>query len=109
MSMAHTYEELHKMTVAQLREVAKGIEHKAVQGYTQLHKEQLLLAICAALGVDPHEHHEVVGINKSKVKAQIKKLKAQRAAATEAHDKKKLKEIRREIHGLKRRLRKATV
>lgn len=107
--MAHTYEELHKMTVAQLREVAKGVEHPAVQGYSQLHKEQLLLAVCEALGVDPHEHHEVVGINKSKVKAQIRELKNKRAAATEVHDKKKLKEIRKQIRKLKRRLRKATV
>ena len=47
--MAHTYQDLKEMTVAQLREVASGLEHEAVQGYTQLNKEHLLLAVCQAL------------------------------------------------------------
>lgn len=107
--MEHTYDELHKKTVAQLREVAKGIDHPAVQGYSQLHKEQLLLAICEALGIEAHEHHEVVGIDKTKVKAKIRKLKEARSKALEGKDSKKLKEIRREIHALKHKLRKAMV
>lgn len=107
--MEHTYEELHKKTVAQLREIARGIDHPAVQGYSQLHKEPLLLAVCEALGVDPHEHHEVVGLDKTKIKAKIRTLKEKRNKALEAHDHKKLKELRREIRGLKRRIRKATV
>jgi hypothetical protein len=40
--MAYTYEELKHKTIAQLREIAAGIDHPAVQGFTQLHKEQLL-------------------------------------------------------------------
>ena len=35
--MAHTYEELHIMTVAQLREVAK--ETGEVRGYSSMNKE----------------------------------------------------------------------
>jgi hypothetical protein len=34
------YEELKQMTVAQLREIAAGIEHDAVKGRTQLNFAQ---------------------------------------------------------------------
>ena len=56
--MAHTYEELSKMTVAQLREIAKGLDDSSLRGYTQLNKAHLLPAVCKALGVETHEHHE---------------------------------------------------
>ena len=49
--MAHTYHELKKMTVAELREIAKEIPHDAVQGYSQMNKDHLLVAICKALNV----------------------------------------------------------
>ena len=52
--MAYTFEELKHKTVAQLREIAAGIDHPAVQGFTQLHKEQLLPGLCKALGIDRH-------------------------------------------------------
>ena len=107
--MAHTYQDLKEMTVAQLREVASGLEHEAVQGYTQLNKEHLLLAVCQALSIDPHEHHEAVGINKAKIKADIRKLKVDRQAALEAKNRQQLKKIRREIRGLKRKIRKSLV
>ena len=57
----HTYEELRKKTVAELREIAKNLEHDAVKGYSQLNKEHLLPAVCQALGLDAYEHHHVVG------------------------------------------------
>ena len=107
--MEHTYEELSKKTVAQLREIAKGLDDPALRGYTQLNKAHLLPAVCTALGVETHEHHEVVGLNKSQMKSQIKKLKSEREAALEAHDHKQLKAIRRQIHVMKRQLRRATV
>ena len=107
--MAHTYHDLKEMTVAQLREVAAGLAHEAVQGHTQLNKEHLLLAVCQALSIDPHEHHEAVGIDKAKIKAEIRKLKVDRQAALEAKDGKGLKKIRREIRGLKRKIRKSLV
>ena len=107
--MEHTYHDLREMTVAQLREVAGTLEHEAVQGYTQLNKEPLLLAVCQALAVDPHEHHEAVGIDKAKIKADIRKLKVDRQAALEAKDHQELKKIRREIRGLKREIRKSLV
>lgn len=105
----HTYDEIKHMTVAQLREIASGLEHEAVQGYTQLHKDQLIEAVCTALGIEMHVHHEVVGIDKSSVKTRIRQLKSERDKVLEAGDKKKLKPILRQIHDLKRQIRKATV
>jgi hypothetical protein len=107
--MGHTYEELHKMTVSQLRDVAKDVEHDAVHGYSTMHKEQLLPALCQALGIEAHVHHEVVGIDKTRVKGQIKALKVVRDEILASGDAKELKRIRRRIRGLKRRIRKATV
>ena len=79
--MEYTYKDLKGMTVAQLREIAAGIEHEAVQGYTQLNKEHLIDAICAALGIEKHAHHEVRGINKGKIKSEIRSLKKERDKA----------------------------
>ena len=107
--MAHTYDELKTMTVAELREVAKGIQHEAVQGYSQLNKDHLLVAICKALGLDAHVHHAVVGLDKAAIKARIRALKKERAAALGAHDHAKLSAVRRRIHRLKRDIHKATV
>ena len=77
--MAHTYEELKKQTVAELREIAAGMSHEALQGYTQLNKEHLLVALCRALNLDMHEHHRAVGANKPALKAQIREQKHKRA------------------------------
>ena len=106
--MAHTYEELKHKTVAELREIAKGIEHDAVQGYTQMNKGHLIVAISKALGIQ-HEHHDVIGVDKSAIKARIRDLKTKRQAALEAHDHAELKVVRRTIHRLKRQIHKATV
>ena len=107
--MAYTYEELRHKTLAELRDIAKGIEqHEAVQGYTQLNKEHLVVALAKALGIQ-HTHHDVVGIDKGSIKARIRHLKTQRTAALEAHDHAQLKTVRRTIHRLKRQIHKATV
>lgn len=106
--MAYTYEQLKHMTLADLREIAKGTEHDAVQGFTQMNKEHLIGALAKAMGIQ-HEHHDVVGIDKASIKARIRQLKTQRAAALEAHDRAQLKVVRRTIHRLKRRIHKATV
>ena len=103
-----TYEQLRHKNLAELRDMAKDIQHDAVQGYTQLNKEHLVVAIANALGIQ-HEHHSVVGIDKSSIKARIRELKTQRAAAIDAHDHAQLKTVRRTIHRLKRRIHKATV
>ena len=103
-----TYEQLKHKTVAELRDMAKGIEHEAVQGYTQMNKDHLLVALSKALGIQ-HEHHSVVGVDKSSIKARIRELKTQRQAALTAHDHAQLKVVRRTIHRLKRQIHKATV
>ena len=106
----HTYEELSAMTVAQMREVAAGLgDHDALHGYTTMHKEELLQALCKVLGVEAHVHHEVVGIDKRKIKARIRDLKKERDAAIEAKDREKLKLARTRIRRLKHQIRKATV
>ena len=107
--MTHTYEELHSMTVAQLREVAKDMESEQLRGYSSMHKEDLLKALCETLGIEAHVAHHVVGLDKTKVKAEIRELKQQRQAAIDSGDHKELKKIRRQIHRLKRKIRKATV
>ena len=107
--MSYTFEELKHKRISDLREIAAGLDHEELQGHTQMHKEPLVLALCKALGIEAHEHHEIKGVDKATIKSQIRALKGKRDAAVEAHDHKELKRIRREIHGLKRGLHKATV
>ncbi len=97
------------MTVAQMREIAKGLDHEAVRGYTTMHKHELLPALCTALGVEAHEHHEAVGINKTTLKAQMRELKVKRDGALEARDLAELKDIRHKMKRLRRKIRRATV
>ena len=101
------FHELNGMTVAQLREVASGVE--GLTGHTQMRKDKLLEAICENLNIAMHEHHEVVGLAKTQIKQQIGALKARRDEALEKRDSSKLKLVRRRIHRLKRKLRRATV
>ena len=103
-----TYEQLKHKTVAELREMAQSIDHEAVQGFTQMNKEHLLVGLSKALGIQ-HEHHAVVGVDKGSIKARIRQLKTQREAAIAAHDHAQIKVVRRSIHRLKRRINKATV
>jgi hypothetical protein len=105
--VTYTYEQLKAMTVAQMREIAAGIKHDAVQGFTQLNKEHLLSALCKALNIDAHHHHKPAAtrVDKGKIKSQIKELKKKRDAALGAHDHVQLKSVRREMHKLRRALR----
>ena len=107
--MAHTYEELKKKKVSELREIAKDIENEKLQGYTQLNKDHLLKTLCDVLGIDMHEHHIAQISDKAKIKAKIKDLKTKRDEAIAAHNHRESKFIRRKIHNLKRTLRKAAV
>src|SRR5258708_21897472 len=104
--MAYTYHELKEKTVQDLREIAKDVkDQEAVKGYSQLNKDHLLPALCKALGIDSHEHHAVVGIDKPAIKSKMKALKAKRDAAIESHDPDALKSLRRQIHRLNRQIR----
>src|SRR6266508_5679317 len=107
--MAHTFPELKSKTLAELREIAAGIEHEAVKGYTQLNKDHLLAAICKALNIDMHVHHEVKGVDKTAIKARISEWQKKRDEALAANDRGKLKVALNHIHHFKHRLRKAMV
>ena len=105
--MAHTYEELKKKTIAELREIAKDIEHEAVQGYTQLNKDHLLPAICKALGIDAHAHHAAALAEKAAVKAKMRGISAEKAKALESGDHDLARRLRRQYHRLNQSLRAA--
>lgn len=109
--MSHTFDELKHKTVVQLREIAKTneAEHESLKGYTQLNKDHLITALCQALKIPMHAHHEARGIDKAAFKAKIKELQKQRVEALAAHDHAKLKVIRRSIHAYKHRIRAALV
>jgi hypothetical protein len=104
--VAYTYHELKGKTIQELRDIAKGVDNQeAVQGYSQLNKEHLLPALCKALNIDTHEHHQVVGIDKPAIKAKMRELKQKRDTALEARDRDALKSVRRQIHRLNRQIR----
>lgn len=103
--MVHTYEELKKKTVAELRELAGALQHEAVQGYTQLNKQHLLPALCKALGIEAHEHHAAIAAEKSMIKAQMREIKGAAEKARDAGDYETLHRLRRQLHSLNHSLR----
>lgn len=106
--MALTYEELKHKTVAELRDMAAGLDHPAVKGHTQMNKEHLLDALCEALSIPKHTHHDAKGVDKAALKQQIRELKKQRDSAIQAHDQTQIKAVRRQIHDIKVKLHRAT-
>jgi hypothetical protein len=103
--MAHTYESLKKLTIAELRDIAKELNHEAVQGFSQMNKDHLLPALCAALGIDAHAHHAAHGAQKAAARAKMRELKAKRQEAISSGDHEALKAIRRHYHRLNHSLR----
>lgn len=103
--MAHTYEELKHKTIAELRELAKDLQHEAVQGYTQMNKDHLLPALCKALGIEAHEHHAAMGAQKAATKAKMREIRSacEKAIADGDHD--TLRSLRRQYHKLNHGLR----
>src|SRR5262245_62684210 len=105
-AVAYTYHDLKGKTVQELRDIAATVEnHDAVQGYSQMNKDHLLPALCKALGIDTHEHHAVVGIDKPAIKAKMRELKSKRDSALVAGDHDQLKSVRRQLHRLNRQIR----
>ena len=100
----YTYGQLKKMTVVKLREIAQGLQNEALQGCLTMHKEQLLPILCKVLGIGAH--HAIHAAEKVRIKASIRKLKAQRDGAATGGDRAKAAAARKQIHALKRRLRK---
>lgn len=103
--MAHTYEELKKKTVAELRAIASATQHEAVQGYTQMNKDHLLPALCKALGIDAHEHHAAIAAEKGAIKARMREIKTACAKALAEADHDRLSHLRRQYHRLNHSLR----
>jgi len=107
--MAYPYEELKGKTIAQLRDIAKELHHDSLQGYTQLNKEHLLPAVCAALGIDTHQrHHHAGGVDffdKAAAKAKIRALRAERDKLMGTGDEAQLRALRHQIHTLKHKTR----
>ena len=72
--MTFTFPELKHKKLPELKEIAAGIT-PAVEGYTQMNKDHLLQAICAAPSIDMHVHHEIKGIDKGALKGKIREWK----------------------------------
>jgi len=107
--MAHTYDELKHKKVAELREIAAELGDDVIQGAKQLNKDHLLEELCKALKIEMHVHHEVVGIDKSTLKAQIKESKKKRDEAIQSKNREEIVKARNKIRRLKKELRKAMV
>jgi len=74
-----------------------------------MNKDHLLKGLCTALGLDMHVHHHAVGIDKTAIKARIRTLQKQRDAILASKERKELSSVLRQIHALKRTIRRATV
>jgi superfamily II DNA helicase RecQ len=100
------YHELYKKKVTDLREMAK--EHTDLPAAaTALNKDQLVDFLCEKLGIEK-PHKVAIGVNKTSIKGEIKELKKVRDEALSAQDHDKLKDTRRKMHRLKRKLHRAT-
>ncbi len=108
--MTYTWDELHKKPVAQLRKIAEEMgDHDELHGFLTMHKEDLLPKLCKVLGIEDHAHHNVVGIDKAKMKSQIRALKVKRDEALASGDRETMLDSRQKIKRLKRKIRRATV
>jgi len=106
---------LDKMTVVELRELAKE-EIPGIVGVTGMKKDQLLEAIKEARGIQEeapakkNKPKKTAGPKKvmsvQEIKQEIVKLRAERETMRQAKDKKKLEIIRRRINRLKKMTRK---
>ena len=95
---------LEKMTVTDLREMAKEIPD--ITGVHGMKKEELIVAIKRSKGiVDEPVKKKDASIGE--IKKKIKSIKSQRQAALEAKDKKMATVYKRRISRLKKKSRKA--
>ncbi|MGB3975635.1 MAG: hypothetical protein WBM02_05250 [bacterium] len=111
MSNTMTYDDLVKLPVTKLREIALTLE--VIQGVHGMNKEQVLRAICTVKNIE-NPHQKEAERKKSEARASITNLKKERTALraelAEKRDtlsksekeayRKKLKKIRRETRRL---------
>jgi hypothetical protein len=95
---------LEKMTTTDLRELAKGIE--GVSGVHGMKKEELIGALRKSKGIEV-EKVKKASASVHALKQQIRSLKAKRATAIEAKDRKLTTIFRRRISRLKKKTRRA--
>jgi len=100
----YTYEQLKGMTVAELRDIAKGIQDPALEGYSTWHKEHLLPELCKVLHIPMH--HVAAGQEKLRLKTAIRGAKARRDEPSARNNLAGQAFARQIIHAAKRRLRK---
>jgi hypothetical protein len=100
------YHELEKTTVSRLREMAKEKDPE-LKGTGGMKKQELVDLLAGMLGLSA-PHRVVSGVDKATLKAEIRRCKGMRDAAIQAGDRIKLKESRRQLHRLRRSLRRAT-
>jgi hypothetical protein len=100
------WKDLEKMTVLKLREEA--LKFPQIESVHGKNKEQLMDEIATAAGVEkPHVRFtETIVHTKSDLKHKIHDLKIERDNLVQAHDHKKLHDLRREMHELKHEIRK---
>lgn len=99
---------LDKMTAPELKEVAKTIP--GTTGVTAMKKADLIALIKEHRGIvdeEPEKDSDKKGINVKEIKKKIIDLKAAKAAAREAENKKEVDILRRRINRLKKMTRKA--
>lgn len=94
---------LDKMTVKELREIAKDIP--GITGVHAMKKDELITEIKAAKGIKDKPVKKAAGTTQE-YKLKIRALKAERQAALEAKDRKKATILRRRISRLKKKTRK---
>ena len=95
---------LEKMTVTDLREMAKEIPE--ITGVHGMKKEELIVAIKKFKGI-VDEPTKKTDATLGEIKKKIKAVKTQRLAAIEAKDKKMAKIYKRRISRLKKKSRRA--
>ena len=95
---------LEKMTVKELREIAKDIPQ--IVGVHGMKKEELIVEIKKVKGI-ADEPAKKADASIAQLKQKIKALKIERQAALEAKDRKKATIFRRRISRLKRKTRRA--
>ncbi|MGD9281081.1 MAG: Rho termination factor N-terminal domain-containing protein, partial [Desulfobacterales bacterium] len=95
---------LEKMTVKELREMAKDIP--GITGVHGMKKDELIVEIKKAKGIRD-EPIKKADASVAELKQKIRALKAQRRDALEAKDKKKATIFRRRISRLKKKTRRA--
>ena len=104
--MTHTYEELKKKTIAELRRSPR----RSTRGRAGLHAAEQgtpVPAVCKALGIDTHAHHAAALAEKAAVKAKMREINAKKATAVESGDHELLRQLRRQYHRLNHTLRTA--